>query len=88
MEANPSVKPNPSTKYFFSSSADNAKLPTILSGRTMIPTLCPPDGRYKQMGHATRLWDVLCAVIQDNQHPDKQNPFKTFVQFSNDLFYY
>lgn len=71
VEANPSLKPNPSNKYFFSTSADNAKLSTILSGRTMIPSPGPPDGRYKETGHAIRLCDILCVVIQDNQHPDK-----------------
>ena len=40
------------------------------------------------MGHAIRLYDVLCGVIQDNQHPYKYNPLKPFAQFTNDLFYY
>lgn len=40
------------------------------------------------MGHAIRLYGVLCGVTQDNQHPYKHNPLKTSAQFINDLFYY
>lgn len=83
------MKPNLS-KNIFSASADNEKLPTIISGRTTILSPGPhyPDGRYKQMGHAIRLYDVLCGVIQDNWQPYKYNPFKTFAQFISDLLYY
>lgn len=39
-----------------------------------------PDGRHRQMGHAIRLYGVLCGATQDNQHPYKHNPLKTSAQ--------